>query len=71
MGQARILLAAFALTVTVPPAQAADMRQVRRDCTPDALSYCAAAIPRGKAAIIKCMVKNRASLSPQCKRHIS
>ncbi len=70
MVQARALLAAIALTVTVPPALAASERQIRRDCTTDALSYCATSIPKGRAAIIKCMVASRSNLSPSCKRHI-
>ena len=66
MFQARALLAAIALTVTVPSAQAG----VRSDCTPDALNYCASEIPKGRAAIIKCMVRNKANLREQCRRHI-
>lgn len=66
MFQARVLLAAIALTVTVPSAQAS----IRSDCTPDALNYCASEIPRGRAAIIKCMVRNKNNLSPKCRQHI-
>lgn len=69
--QAIALLAAIVLTVTVQhPARARDEAKIKRDCTADALTYCATAIPFGRRSIIKCMVKNRHSLSPQCLQHI-
>jgi len=68
--QATALLAAIALTVTVSPALAASEKQIRRDCTADALTHCKKAIPQGREAIIACMVANRENLRPSCKRHI-
>ena len=64
------LAAAVVLSLIAIPAQAGSERTVRNDCTTDALRYCATSIPKGRAAIIKCMVANRANLSAQCKRHI-
>ncbi len=52
------------------PARAESEAQVRRDCSADALRHCALAIPRGRAAIIACMLKHRARLSEACKRHL-
>jgi hypothetical protein len=70
MVQARALLVTIALTVTVPSALAASEKQIRRDCTADALQHCAAAIPMGRKAIIACMVENRDKLQPKCSQHI-
>ncbi len=69
MVQARALLVAIALTVTAPSALA-DEKQIRRDCTADALKHCALAIPQGRPAIIACMVQNKDKLRPKCRQHI-
>jgi hypothetical protein len=70
MVQARALLAAIALTVTVSPALAATEKQIRRDCTADALRYCATVIPKGRSAIIACMVENKDKLQAKCSQHM-
>ncbi len=70
MVQATALLVAIALTVTVPPALAATEKQIRRDCTADALRHCAASIPQGRQAIVACMVANKARLQAKCSQHM-
>lgn len=50
-------------------ALAADERQIRRDCTWDALRYCKAAIPQGRQFIIVCMIANRDKLQAKCSKH--
>jgi hypothetical protein len=52
------------------PSRAADERQIRRDCTWDALRYCKVAIPMGREAIIECMIVNKDKLQPKCRRHL-
>lgn len=65
-----IAVAAAMLICAFVPAKAASEAQIRRDCTADALQYCATSIPKGRAAIIRCMVANRSNLSAQCKQHL-
>ncbi len=60
----------LALLAVKGDAHAANAQQVRRDCTADALRLCLAAIPRGRASIIRCMLANRDKLSPRCKAHL-
>lgn len=65
----RMLIALILLGLSVP-AQA-DERQIRRDCTYDALRFCKAAIATaGRAEIINCIVANRDKLQAKCSRHI-
>jgi hypothetical protein len=53
------------------PTRAADERQIRRDCTYDALRYCKAAIVTGnRSLIIACMVEHKDKLRPQCAAHL-
>lgn len=53
------------------PSQAADERQIRRDCTYDALTYCKAAIAKAdRGAVISCMLFNRDKLQKKCSRHL-
>lgn len=66
----RMLLALILLGLSVP-AQARDERQIRRDCTYDALRFCKAAIATAsRAEIINCIVANRDKLQAKCSRHI-
>ncbi len=56
-------------------AKAYDERQIRRDCTYDALRYCKTAIAAAteqacRQPIIACMLQNRDNLQPKCKRHL-
>lgn len=58
------------------PLQAADERQIRRDCTFDALRYCKEAIAEATAQasrqpIINCMVAHRDKLQAKCSRHLN
>lgn len=56
----------------------ADEKQIRRDCRRDAVRYCTAEAvkcavaetPQCRAAVIACMISNRARLSPRCAAHI-
>lgn len=65
----RATIIALALLAASPCAAKPDERQVRRDCTADALRYCRHAIPQGRAAIITCMLSHRDKLQPNCTRH--
>ena len=66
----RLAAAVCVALAIITPAQAGSERTIRNDCTTDALRYCVSSIPKGRAAIIKCMVANRANLGAQCRRHI-
>ncbi len=66
----KTLAAALVLLALGAPARAESEAQIRRDCAADALHYCAVSIPRGRSAIIACMLKHRAELSAACKRHL-
>ena len=62
---------AFIVLASTKPARAQPYSEIRIkiDCTPDALTYCKAAIPHGRDAIIACMVGNKDKLRQRCLRH--
>lgn len=71
----RVAMILLMLTVG-GPSQASDERQVRRDCTFDALHYCKAAIAEAvekgsRQPIIDCMILNRDKLQAKCSRHLN
>lgn len=63
------ILVALAFVLLTTKAMS-DERQIRRDCTADAIRFCKSAIPNGKAAIIACMAASKPKLSTKCGRHI-
>ncbi len=68
-------IVAALLTLMSHVALAADERQIRRDCTWDALRYCKSAIAAAteqasRTPIINCMVANRDKLQAKCSRHL-
>lgn len=49
----------------------ADEREVRRDCTYDALKLCKLAVYSGdRFAIVTCMAKNMDRLRVKCRKHV-
>lgn len=67
-------VAAF-LALMSHAALAADERQIRRDCTYDALRYCKSSIAEAtkqasRQPIINCMVANKDKLQAKCSRHL-
>ena len=56
--------------ISTPVHASFDERQIRRDCTYDALRYCKTAILRAdRSTIINCMLANREKLQAKCTRH--
>jgi len=64
-----VILSALIFTCAVAgPSFAAGSAEERADCMSDALSICGQFVPSEKA-ITACMIKNKAKLSPACRRH--
>lgn len=62
---------AWVIVLGIPAARAADERQIRRDCTYDALRFCKAAIATAdRSTIIACMIQNKDQLQAKCRRHL-
>jgi len=53
----------------IPVTPTVNEQQIRRDCTYDALRYCSLIFPKGRDAILVCMVKNLAKLQAKCRRY--
>lgn len=71
VGGVLVLIVVFLLLFAAKPAVASDERQIRRDCTWDALRYCKKAIATAdRQTIIFCMVSNKDKLQVKCSRHI-
>lgn len=51
------------LLLSVTPAQAQDVQQA---CTPDVMRLCMQAVNEGPPAIIACLTRNKANVSPEC-----
>jgi len=64
-----VVLSVLVLSCVVgSPSFAAGTADERSDCMSDALSICGQFVPNEKA-ITACMIKNKAKLSPACRRH--
>ncbi len=70
----RWLIAAL-LSFVITPVHASDERQIRRDCTYDALRYCKSSIAEAtkqasRQPIIDCMIAHRDKLQSKCSKHL-
>ena len=72
-----VIVALFMLAMN-KAARAHDERQIRRDCTKDALRYCTyesliclkRETPQCRADVIACMKRNQSKLQAKCSRHL-
>lgn len=64
---------AFIVLAATRPAKAQERASAAAiaDCTADALTYCAKhLVPLDRPAVRDCMIRHRAKLFPNCKRHV-